>query len=71
LDTAKELMGYFLPEGTLDYFELTHVVKDKEGLVLFLEEKNVPPAEYAGQALHQRILSRRPGAGLPDSPTQG
>ena len=53
-DTTKELMGYFLPEGTLDFFEITHIVKDKEGLVLFLEEKNLPPAEYAGQTLHSK-----------------
>lgn len=49
MDTAKELIGYFLPAGTLEYFDLTHVVKDKDGLVLFLEEKNTPTAEYAGQ----------------------
>lgn len=54
LDTAKELMGYFLPEGTLEYFDLTHIVKDKEGLVLFLEEKNIPPAEYKDQTLHSK-----------------
>jgi hypothetical protein len=56
LDTAKELMGYFLPEGTLEYFDLTHVVKDKEGLVLFLEEKNLPPAEYAGPKNNQERI---------------
>ena len=54
LDTAKELMGFLLPAGTLEYFDLTHIVKDKEGLVLFLEEKNIPPAEYAGQTLHSK-----------------
>ena len=32
-DTVKELMGYLLPAGTMDFFELTHIVKDKEGLV--------------------------------------
>ena len=53
-DTTKELMGYLLPEGTLEYFELIHVVKDKEGLVLFLEEKNLFPAEYEGQTLHSK-----------------
>ena len=53
-DTAKELMGYFLPKGTLEYFDLVHLVKDKEGLVLFLEEKNIPPSEYAGQTLHSK-----------------
>jgi hypothetical protein len=55
-DTLKELMGYLLPAGTLDYFELTHIVKDKEGLVLFLEEKNLPPAEYQDQTLHSKGL---------------
>lgn len=54
MDTAKELMSFLLPEGTLEYFDLTHVVKDKEGLVLFLEEKNNPPAEYASQTLHSK-----------------
>ena len=53
-DTAKELMGYFLPIGTLEYFDLVHLVKDKDGLVVFLEEKNVPPSEYAGQTLHSK-----------------
>ena len=54
LDTEKELLKYFLPEGTLDYFDLTHVVKDPKGLVLFLEEKNDPPQEYAGRKLHSK-----------------
>jgi len=53
-DTTKELMGYLLPAGTLEYFELTHIVKDKEGIVLFLEEKNLRPAEYNGQILHSK-----------------
>ena len=50
----KELLGYFLPEGTLEYFDIVHIVKDKEGLVLFLEEKNLPPAEYQDQTLHSK-----------------
>lgn len=54
MDTATELMSYLLPEGTLEYFDLTRVLKDKEGLVLFLEEKNLMPAEYAGQTLHSK-----------------
>lgn len=53
-EPLKELMGYLLPAGTLDYFEITHIVKDKEGLVLFLEEKNLPPSEYQDQTLHSK-----------------
>jgi len=55
-DTTKELMGYLLPAGTLEYFDFTQVVKDKIGLVLFLEEKPEPPAEYKGQLLHSKGL---------------
>ena len=53
-DQEKELLGNFLQAGTLEYFDITHFVKDKVGLVLFLEEKNLPPAEYAGQTLHSK-----------------
>ena len=53
-DTTKELVKYLLPAGTLDYFELTHIIQDKEGLVLFLEEKNEVPAEYKDQKLHSK-----------------
>lgn len=54
MDTFKDLIVYLLPEGTLDYFDLTHTVKDKDGLVLFFEEKNLPPSEYDGQKLHSK-----------------
>lgn len=47
-------MGYLLPAGTLEYFELVNVLKDKEGLVLFLEEKNQIPQEYQDQKFHSK-----------------
>ena len=50
----KELLKYFLPEGTLDYFDLTRVLKEGQVLVLFLEEKNVTPQEYSGQTVHSK-----------------
>jgi len=54
LEALKDLMGYLLPAGTLVYFELVNVLKDKEGLVLFLEEKNQVPEEYKGQKFHSK-----------------
>lgn len=54
MDTQKELIGHLLPEGVLQYFDLTRVLKDKEGFVLFLEEENLPPGEYTGQTLHSK-----------------
>lgn len=52
--TFKTLVEYFLPAGTLDYFDLVRVLKDKEGLVLFLEERNELPEEFKGQHYHSK-----------------
>lgn len=35
-----------LPEGFLDYFDLTKVSKDAAGVAIFLEEKNTAPMGY-------------------------
>jgi hypothetical protein len=50
----KQLVELMLPEGTLEYFNLVRLYKDKEGLKLYLEEKNTPPEEYQGQTLHSK-----------------
>ena len=50
----KELLKLLLPEGMLDYFELTSVeLKDGE-YFLYLEEKNIHPAEYKEDKLISR-----------------
>ena len=54
METFKDLLSYLLPLGTLDYFDLVQVLKDKEGLLLFLEEKNDLPAEHKGRKLHSK-----------------
>lgn len=54
MEAFKDLMGYLLPAGTLEYFELVNVLKDKEGLVLFLEEKNQVPDEFKDQKFHSK-----------------
>ena len=43
--------GYrlLLPEGTLDYFDLVNVQEGSNEIVIYLEEKNVVPEQYAGQ----------------------
>ena len=38
----------------MEYFELIRVLKDKAGLVIFLEEKNELPEEYKGQKFHSK-----------------
>lgn len=48
-DQYRQLIAALLPEGILDYFELTQVQKDQKGLYLHLEEKNSLPKELQEQ----------------------
>ena len=48
------LVRFLLPEGILEYFELSKIVEGLTGLNIFLEEKNLPPAEYQGQKLESK-----------------
>lgn len=43
-----------LPSGVLDFFELTSVGKDAEGLSIYLEEKNIIPQEYKGVSVYAK-----------------
>jgi hypothetical protein len=45
----RQLVAALLPEGILDYFDLTQVQKDQKGLYLHLEEKNSLPKELQEQ----------------------
>jgi hypothetical protein len=44
---STSLISMFLPDGILDYFEITNVLKSEEGFNIYLSEKNSPPAEFA------------------------
>ena len=46
-----DLLKYLLPEGLLDYFEITKVDLTSEVLSIYLSELNVPPKEYANDKL--------------------
>jgi hypothetical protein len=46
----KELVGYLLPKGILEYFELVEVKKDGEYLNIYLEEQNIIPQEYKSES---------------------
>lgn len=41
------LISMFLPDGILDYFEVTNVLKSEEGFKIYLSEKNTPLAEFS------------------------
>ena len=48
------LVRFLLPDGILDYFELSKIVEAIPGLHIYLEEKNLPPSEYKDQKLESK-----------------
>ncbi|AXE19394.1 transposase [Runella rosea] len=50
----EESYHFLLPEGILDYFELSEIVEGLTGLQIYLEEKNLPPSEYKNQKLESK-----------------
>jgi len=58
-DIKEEILSYFLPEGTLEYFECKRVTRDKKEIRIVLEEKNNPPAvssELRGRNIQSKGL---------------
>ena len=45
----KDGYSLLLPTGTLDYFDVVNVHEDSTQIVIYLEEKNIVPAEYSGK----------------------
>lgn len=47
----QSLIEVFLPEGLLDYFQVTSVERKEDSYQICLEEKDTVPHEYSGQKL--------------------
>ena len=74
--------GYrlLLPEGTLDYFIISDVKESASEIVIYLEEKNEVPKEYAGMKVESKgfyevliyisTLENHRKAGVGKSPNQ-
>ncbi len=58
MDTTDEhqMLAFFLPEGTLEYFELVRGTKTAHSIHLVLEEKNHPP--LADEQQGKRVWSK-------------
>ena len=70
MSTAHEtLIRLLLPEGILDYFELTDVTQTGVGLNIYLEEKNLPPAGYEKSPLESKGFL--PETAIQDFPIRG
>jgi hypothetical protein len=48
------LVRFLLPEGILDYFELSKIVEGLTGLHIYLEEKNLLPSDFKDQKLESK-----------------
>lgn len=46
-----EILSLLLPQELLEYFDVTKAEKTEESLVIYLEEKNIPPEKYADNKL--------------------
>ena len=65
----KDLVGLFLPEGILDYFDLVSVSKLPDFYQISLEEKNLPPAGFTASQLHSKGFYETSSVG--DFPIRG
>ena len=50
----RQLIEFLLPQGLLEYFDLIKTTQSPNGLHIYLEEKNDPPAEYNDRKLHSK-----------------
>ena len=71
LNAAYEtLVRLILPEGLLDYFEITNIVQFGDGqLNIHLEEKNLPPVGYEKSQLESKGFL--PETAIQDFPIRG
>jgi hypothetical protein len=53
-DNYRALISLLLPEGLLDYFDLVNTANSKEGLSIYLEEKNISPIGYKAEELESK-----------------
>lgn len=53
-DNYQTLVSLLLPEGLLEYFDITDVTSAKEGLSIYLEEKNLAPHGYTPEQLESK-----------------
>ena len=53
-ESYQALVRILLPEGILEYFELTKIMESIPGLNIYLEEKNIAPVEFKGEKLESK-----------------
>ena len=67
--TLEELVKLLLPEGLLDYFDVTKIHTDSKEIWIYLEELNLIPQEYTNQKLVSKGFL--PESSIQDFPMRG
>jgi hypothetical protein len=49
--SLHDVVSYLLPEGLSEYFEIKDIVRTSESYLIYLEERNIPPAQYESKKL--------------------
>lgn len=65
----ETLVKLLLPQGILEFFELTNVTQLPTGVNIYLEEKNLIPVEYKDQKLESKGFL--PEVSILDFPIRG
>ena len=53
-ERISTVFSSLLPEGTLDYFNISDVKESNTEIVIYLEEKNEVPQEYSGSKVESK-----------------
>jgi len=67
--SLDSLVRLILPEGILDYFEVTNIHQDQQEIWLYLEEQNIIPKEYEKDKLISKGFL--PESSIQDFPLRG
>ena len=67
--TLEELVKLLLPEGLVDYFDVTKIHTDSKEIWIYLEELNILPQEYTNQKLVSKGFL--PESSIQDFPLRG
>jgi len=67
--SQESLLRLLLPEGLLDYFEVTNIHHDSKEIWIYLEELNIIPIEYSSDKLISK--GYLPESSIQDFPLRG
>jgi len=65
----RKLLSFLMPEGLLEYFQIQEVDQVEDQLHIYLDELNIPPADYQSTKLESKGFM--PSTEISDFPIRG